>query len=68
MEANAFPQMKNPCQGIRPLPTRSQPRLQIEVLVLTHERVINRRAHPLRLRVCTLPQVEVIRRAFDDEL
>jgi hypothetical protein len=67
-ETHTAAQMKDPRQRIGPLPACGQPGLQIEVLILAHQRVVDQLAHALGLRISPLSKVEIVRRAFDEEV
>ncbi len=68
MEAHTIADVKHPRQRIRSLPTGREPRLQIEVFVLPHQRVIDQRADALALGIGALAKIEIVGRAFNDEL
>ena len=66
MKPHPIPQMKHPRQRIRLLPTRSQPRLQLIVLILLHQRIEDLPTHPLRLRIRPHPQIQIIRTTLNN--
>jgi hypothetical protein len=51
MKPHPIAQMKHPRQRIRLLPACSQPRLQVVVLILLHQRIEDQGPHALRLRI-----------------
>jgi hypothetical protein len=58
--------VKNISLGIGNFPTVSQPRLQIEMVIPTDERIKEQVVDPLRLRIDPDPGVKVRRTALDD--
>ncbi len=66
MKPHPIPQMKHPRQRIRLLPTRSQPRPQLIVLILLHQRIEDLPTHTLRLRIRPHPQIQIIRTALNN--
>src|SRR5581483_601555 len=59
--------MKDPRQRIGPFPACCQPRLKHKMRVLLHQRVVDEATYPFRLRIGSLPQIEVVRRALNEK-
>src|SRR6059058_2858019 len=55
VKANTLPQMKNISQWIRDVPSLCHPRMQIEMLILTHKRIEEQLIDTLREGVCSNP-------------
>jgi len=66
MKPHPIAQMKHPRQYIRLLPTRCQPRLQLIVFILLHQRIEYLPTYPLRLRIRPLPQIQIIRTTLNN--